>query len=247
MANLSVVSYDVVQGWQARVQESVRSSTSVEDVAQRAAGLLYEEFRESIVLSRLYATIPYGKLPEDRRRFAAERAAARGVAASLEERTMVLSLMGTRGDEPAWNDRRASRGHLAIPLISRFVDEAPMVSRMLKDLGVPLVVPGGESATGVQTETFGKLGGLFYVKDAARAEDERGRAIISAQDFVSAYGVRTVFGVAGLYFLAKVFIVLVGFSREVVGRSRVKDMMPLANMITSATSELAHRGRFFAS
>jgi hypothetical protein len=245
MAKLSDASYDVIQDFQARVKARVRSSDSIEEAAQRAAGLLYEEFRESIVLSRIYATIPYGKLPEERRRFVARRVGAKGVASSLEGR-MVLSLMGTRGDEPAWNDRRASRDHLAIPLTSPFIDDAPMVARMLKDLGLPFVWKSGESAAGVQTETFGKLGGLFYVRDAASAKDEQGRAIISAQDFVSAHGVRTVFGVAGLYFLAKVFIVMIVFSREEIGRARAKDMMPLANMITSATSDIAHRGRLFA-
>lgn len=102
------------------------------------------------------------RLPQEVRRFAVSFAAARGVGEPLQDDTPGLALLGTRGDLPAWNERRASRGHLAIPLVSpSFVEEIPMVSRMLKDLGFPIDwVTGASKGT---TDLFGKLGGFFYV------------------------------------------------------------------------------------
>lgn len=181
--------------------------------------------------------------PEEGRRFASSLAASRGAQDPLTDQTMVLTLLGTRGDLREWNDRRASRGHQAIPLLSAaFVDEIPMVSRLLKDLGVPI---DWASAAGVPTDTFGKLGGFFYVEDAASAVDHKGRKIISAQSFVTTHGIKTVFGTAGTYVLSKWLVTIIVFCRERVLRDRAKDFMPFANTVTSATSELVRKGKLF--
>lgn len=51
----------------------------------------------------------------------------------------MLSLPGTHGQEADWNDRHKSTGHVGIPVISSAsVGTIPMISRLLKELGVPL-------------------------------------------------------------------------------------------------------------
>jgi hypothetical protein len=243
MTKLNAAAPEAFKMWEDNVRQSIRSAASLEAAAQRCSEMIYDEFRESVVLTRFYATIPFGRLPAESRSFAASLAAARGAREPLADKTMVLSLLGTRGDRREWNARRASRGHLAIPLLSAgFIDEIPMVSRLLKDLGVPI---DWASAGGVPTDTFGRLGGFFYVEDAATAVDHKGRKIISAQDFVKTHDVKTVFGTAGTYVLSKWLVTIIVFCRERVERDRAKDFMPFANTVTSATSELVRQGRLF--
>ncbi|MFH0940065.1 MAG: hypothetical protein V1899_12410 [Planctomycetota bacterium] len=55
---------------------------------------------------------------------------SKNIAHLVKNETLVLSLMGTRGDEPAWNDRRSSAGHIGIPLASAdFINKIPMMIR----------------------------------------------------------------------------------------------------------------------
>lgn len=242
MTKLSAAAPEAFKLWEDHVRQSIRSAASLEAAAQRCSEMIYDEFRESVVLTRFYATIPFGRLPEESRSFAASLAASRGAREPLADKTLVLTLLGTRGDRREWNARRASRGHLAIPLLSAgFIDEIPMVSRLLKDLGVPI----DWAIKGVATDTFGRLGGFFYVEDATSAVDHKGRKIISAQDFVRTHEVKTVFGTAGTYVLSKWLVTIIVFCRERVDRDRAKDFMPFANTVTSATSDLVRQGRLF--
>ena len=248
MAQLGATPTDAFQAWEVRLQASIRNCASLEEAAQRCAATVYDQFRESVVLARLYAVIPCGKLPLEARRFATSVAASRGVAEPLHDDTKVLALLGTHGELSAWNDRRASRGHLAIPLVSSaFVEEIPMVSRMLKELGFPIEWLTGASKS-FTTDMFGRLGGFFFVEDAVTAIDHQGRKIIPAQDFVAKHGVKTVFGTAGMYVRSRMFVTLIVFSREPLERSAMKHrFMPLGNLFTNATSDLVHRGKLFAS
>jgi hypothetical protein len=232
--------------WEQKLQELIKGSSSVEAVAQRVAQNIYDSFRGSVVLSRFYATIPYKKLPEKNRQFAATMAKAHGATGLLGEDTPVLSLLGTAGDNAEWNSRHTSKGHVGIPLISTdFIDGIPMIARLLQDLGVSLGGTDG-AGSGIETSKFGRLGGLFYVEDARTAVDQGGRKIISAQDFVAAHGIRTVFGTAGLYFLTKTFITVIVFTRETISRKTARHFMPLGGVITSTTSDLVNRGKLFA-
>ncbi len=247
MTKLGAIPVDAFQAWEASMQASVRTCGSLEEAAQRCVKLIYDQFRESVVLARLYGVLPFSQLPLEARRFAASVAASRGANESVHSDTRVLALLGTHGELSAWNERRASRGHLAIPLISSsFVEEIPMVSRMLKELGLPIDwITGATKA--ITTDMFGRLGGFFYVEDAATAVDQQARKIIPAQDFVSKHGIKTVFGTAGVYVRSRMFVTLIVFCRESLDRAAMKhSFMPLGNMFTNATSEIVHRGKLFA-
>lgn len=248
MTQLGATPDDAFQSWEVSLQASLRTCGSLEQAAQRCVTAICDQFRESVALARFYAVIPWGKLPLEARRFATGVAAARGLAEPLHDDTKVLALLGTHGELAAWNDRRASRGHLAIPLMSSsFVEEIPMVSRMLKELGFPIEWLTGASKS-FTTDMFGRLGGFFFVEDAVTALDHQGRKIIPAQDFVAKHSIKTVFGTAGMYVRSRMFVTLIVFSREPLERSAMKHrFMPLGNLVTNATAELVHRGKLFAS
>lgn len=236
---------DAFQAWEQRLPSIIKDRSSVEEVGQVLATDIYDTFRDSVVLARFFATIPLRKLPEENRRFASDLAAARNASGQLREETLVLSLLGTAGDKPEWNDRRSSVGHVGIPLISSdFIETIPMIARLLKDMGVSLSGMSG-SAPGIETRTFGKLGGLFYVEDAGTAVDQSGRKIISAQDFVEEHGIKTVFGTAGLFFMAKMFVTLIVFTRHTISRDMARNFMPIGGVVTALTSGLVNRGMLF--
>ena len=89
----------------------IHEKRSVESAAQALASSLYEALPDSIVLARVFVTVPHGECP------ASIRAAVAGVE-GIDALTPLLVLLGTRGRRPEWNSRHQSRGHAAIPLIS---------------------------------------------------------------------------------------------------------------------------------
>jgi hypothetical protein len=215
-------------------------STSIQAAGQRLAEIFARRF-SSIVLARMFAVLPLSSLPE--------REQTRGRQAvsddpRLAPETRVLSLLGTAGHDKTWNDRARSKGHLAVPLLDRaFVEGAPMIAKLLVDLGVDL----GAIDTRLPIASRRMLGGnngTFFVADAQSAVDSRGRRVIGAEDFVSRYAIRTVFGMGGAY-LDGAIVVAIFFTNEVVDRLIVDRLPSLISNFKMATSKLAAEGRFF--
>ena len=113
----------------------------------------------------------YNELPTFRQDFVTNLAAQLKIDASLTDKTPVLSLLGTRGNEPEWNDPLKSKGHLGIPLVSpEFVDTIPMVSRLFNQLGLGLdwiSIPDEKLAM----QTKSDVTGTFLVQDAKNDVD----------------------------------------------------------------------------
>jgi hypothetical protein len=205
---------------------------------------LYNEFKESIVLARLFATVPYGRLPAPNKNFVDALAKSKGVSQSIHDQTLVLSLIGTIGEESAWNDRRNSQGHVGIPLVSSaFIDAIPMMSRLLKQLGLGLDwIDQGD--TNVVKHTIGSMSGVFFVPDAASEVDQHGRKIIAAQDFVTKYGVKTVCGFGGGYLGGATFSVTIIFLRETLDQNQVRAFAAGQSFFKAVTSDLVNRKIF---
>ena len=203
----------------AEVRDAVKAlddAPTVQAAAQRFTRLLVETY-PTVVLARLFLVLPASALP------AAEQEVARGLVGDsgvLKPKTRVLSLLGTAGRHPDWNDRARSHGHLAIPLIDRsFVRGAPMIAKLLADLEVDLA--GLDSGLPIATRRMvGGSNGTFYVPDAITAIDDRGRYIIPARDFVTRHGVRTVFGMGGAYLDGTLAVAIV-FTSELLDRVMV--------------------------
>lgn len=226
-------------------EPAIHKAPFLEDAAQILVTALYNHFAGSVVLARVFVTVPFLSLPPTVEDFVRRLAESAGVASHLKATTPVLSLLGTRGREHDWNDRRNSRRHLGIPLVSpAFVDSIPMISRVLKELGVPLHWVETQDSQ-VILEAMGRAASLFYVEDAASATDHQGRKIIVVQDFVSACNVVSVFG-AGTAYPGGQILVLIVFCNEAVPRKVAEQFLALAEMFKQRTKTLAATTRIFA-
>ena len=216
----------------------------ISEVAGSLVDGLYERFEESLVLVRAFFAVPYRGLPYRQRGFAANLARSVQLEGLLEPHTPVLSLLATRGSVSEWNDPRESRGYVAIPLLSEsFVASIPMLSMLLKNLGLPLTWLQDPGAN-MQKWMIGCDVGLFFVADPANAVDELGRKIIPAQEFVAGHSVRSVFGVGGVVFGGAVFV-LVLFGRDPIQARTARAFLPLVNQVKGALISRCSMSRVF--
>jgi hypothetical protein len=230
----------IAQLW-TTVEPRVKRAASLEEAAQALATALYTHFADSAILARVYVTVPFAALPPATQAFVQ---ALPGAAVALTGTTPVLSLVGTQGQIVEWNDRRKSKQHGAIPLISaEFVDGIPMIARLLRELGVPLDWIDSHDARRL-VRTIGSTTGLFYVEDAVRAMDDRGRKVIPAVDFVFAYDVKSVFGTGGAYPDGQMVVVVV-FCRDPVTRVTAQMFLSLVDLFKGQTGSLVAPAKVF--
>jgi hypothetical protein len=180
-----------------QLRTAARGAASMEEAAAAVCRFLYDQLGDgaggrACVMARFYKTHPFGRLPHDLQRFA--RRAYGTVAITPPDPAMkCLTLLATVGDEPEWNDRRASVGHQAIPLPTpHVVERAPMIAQLIREFGMD---PGDvvRPANDVVRALGGKSYGVFHVEEAA------GSPYIPAQEgFVDRYGIRSVVGFGGL-------------------------------------------------
>ena len=175
------------------LRRATKEAATMEEAAQRVCRVLYDELvtpegTKACALVRCYKTHSYGKLEPELQAFA--RGVLRGnpIASAIR----CLTLMGTAGDESAWNSRRASVSHQAIPLPSaEIIEKAPMIAQLIRQFGLDLtdvIQPTADLVRGVTGKTYG----VFHVPDAV------GSPYIPAQkDFVLKFGIRSVVGFGG--------------------------------------------------
>lgn len=174
------------------VRKRIVAENTFESAAQSVCGYLRDQLlgpdgAPACALVRCYKTLQYSALEPELKEF---------VKTKLPEEPRpsmkCLTLMGTVGEEAAWNSRHASVGHKAIPLPSPdIVEQAPMIAQLIRDFGLDLsavVDPGNE----VVRDLMGKTYGVFHV-----AEARGSRFIPAQQEFVLPYGIRSVLGFGG--------------------------------------------------
>jgi hypothetical protein len=226
------------------LRAGLRDASSFEAGAQRYTEAVYRAFGGEIALSRMFLSLPFKDLPEGLRRSAWSVVEGQAAQAHVAPTTPVLTLVGTYGDEAEWRDRRASRGHAAIPLCSAtFVDSIPMVAAMLQEMGVPL---GLDRETGRFVKNMLGVGwvGLFYVEDARTARDGQGRRVIPSAGFVDRHHIRTVFGLGKAYGNGAI-AAYVGFTKKLIPKEKVEALIPFVNLFKASTIELVQAGRYF--
>ena len=199
----------------AQMQRLGADASSMEEAARKVVDYLYaslvdkETDESAVALVRLYKTHRFDELEPDLRAFASAVSPDRPVAADAP----CLTMLATAGDEPAWNDRRLSIGHQAIPLHDpAAIANLPMVYELTRQLGFDedqVVKPHPD----LFRATEGRPGGVFYVAEA------RGSAHVPAQaDFVERHGIRSVIGFGGLlpsgYVFAVVMFAKIAIPRE---------------------------------
>ena len=201
-----------------------RSADCMEEAAQRVVGLLEQmlrdaEGRPACVLVRLFKTHPLAALPDDLKRLALERIAP-DVGSLWAIRC--LTLLGTAGELPEWNDRLASAGHQAIPLPSPAgLAQAPMIAQLIRQLGLDAATvlrPDPALILDLEQRNFN----IFHILDA------RGSPYVPAQQgFVDRFDVRSVLGFGGLLPGGDLFAVIL-FSRVEIPRETADLFRPLA-------------------
>jgi hypothetical protein len=188
-------------------------AASLEEAAGRVVRYLYDGCRDAetdereCALVRFFVTQPYSAMPEEMK-----DAACRTLGCPPAIQTMnCLALLATAGDEPAWNDRRQSTGHQAIPLPDvGMVEQVPMLAELFRSLGVDqnaLVTRNGDVLFGAGD---GKMYRVFFVPEA------EGSPFIPAQEeFVRPYGIRSVLGWGGVLHGGELFAVIL-FTRVAI-------------------------------
>lgn len=246
MALISTLTLEDMISLHDEIAESARRCSSLEEAAQAYMSILYENLSESIVLARIFATIPYMKLPEDIKGYVTNQVDLAGVSDKLKDTTLVLTLLGTRGADHFWDDRHNSRGHVGIPLVSRdFIDSMPMPVLLLRQLGIDLDWIDDDNANLI-LRTSGRLSGVFYVQDAGSEIDEKNRRIITSEDFVNQWKVKTVFGIGGSYLGSTTIFTTVIFVRETLERDIVDRFMLQADKFKTATMGITYNGKIFS-
>jgi hypothetical protein len=246
MLSSETLSVTRLRSLQDRLRESIRDCGSVESAASHLVKLFADEFSGLVALARVFATIPFGRLPVFNRNAVATLAASKG-GGLLGPDTPVLSLLATTGLLPEWCDRKRSRGHVGIPLMSReFVDSAPMVAALLSELRFTVDghAPGKHDSI-AERLIGGEPAGTLYVADAKTAVDSRKRKVIAAQDFVAAYGIESVFAVGGCW-PNRDLVACIVFLRCSLDRSVVRRIAPLLSVFRAGTTPLAMHGRYFS-
>jgi hypothetical protein len=246
MAGLADYSVAEVRVLQDRLRQALETADTLESAAQRLTELVTAEFGTTVVLARAYATIPFRLLPVDNRQFVQKVAREGGVEALLTPEMPILSLIGTHGENPDWQNRRTSRNHIGVPLASAaFVESMPMVSALLSDLGVTRPAHSRAVSGLVHRLIGGDGSSIFHVDDAKKVVDRRGRKVIPSQQFVLAYDIKTVFGMGGSWPDGSLSAFVV-FTREAIGQAVVRRLAPLMTVFRSCTTSLVMRGRYFA-
>jgi hypothetical protein len=153
-------------------------ASSAQDVAQQTASYLYRQLgndqtgRQDCALVRCFLTRAYREL-DPQSQDCARRALACGPG-SLDMKC--LTLFGTAGDLPEWNERGRSRHYRAIPLSgNESVAQFPMVSRLLHQLGVDLTTKP-QPASNLSVDRTEHTLNVFHVAEA------KGSPFVPAQE-----------------------------------------------------------------
>jgi hypothetical protein len=186
------------------IRRAAEGAASMEDALSQIARYLYDELRSNVnepacALVRCYKTHAFRDLP------AALQAFASGLLGDAPSTPSMrcLTLLGTTGDNPMWNDVRRSRGHRAIPLPSpEMVAKAPMIAQLIKQFGLDVTSVINPS-TEITRDLEGKTYGVFHIEDAVDSP------FIPAQDFVRKYKVQSVVGCGGYLRTGDLFAVIV--------------------------------------
>ncbi|HYI12965.1 MAG TPA: hypothetical protein VEK57_28215 [Thermoanaerobaculia bacterium] len=182
---------------------------TLQEAAERAVDFFREELVDddgapACALVRLFKTHLYQDLPPD-----LQDAVRAGLptAASIPD-LRCLTLIATRGDEPAWSSPHTSRGHRAIPLTSvEMVQQAPMISQLITQMGIPIAAVVRPSRGPLLLDATEAPYNVFYVPRAAGSPH-----IVAQEDFVLPYKIQSVLGFGGLLASGDLFAVIM-FSR----------------------------------
>jgi len=211
---------------------------SIEDAYQHLAQSMCESFQNNqkqsdLILSRVYHSFDFQLLPSS-----LQQVAKQVWKDDAADNNKFIALMGTYGDEPAWQDRTKSEGHKVILLSHESLTKIPMVARLLQQIGFDLGTLLGEKEKGIEFEGISGTFGVFYVSPALKSP------YIPAQNFVEKYAVKSVLG-TGVMLPQGDISIYIGFSRVDVTNEVAANLASLMSLFWQrAFSLLEERGMF---
>lgn len=167
----------------AALRHATNGATTMEDAANAITTYTRDTFRDTdgtpaFGLIRLFQTIHWERLTPQLRSYAQARMPDQQPPHGIR----CLTLFATAGDHPAWQDRRASRNHQAIPLTSpEILNRAPFVLTALDHLLT--------HHTPDQPDT--PLDDILHITDAP------GSPHLPGQDFIQRHTIRSALALSG--------------------------------------------------
>ena len=209
MYDIRQFTQDDMTGCRAALRQMDEGADNMEQVANRVVRYLYDQMTDSqtgeksFALVRLFKTHPYNELDAELQRFAVGVLGHEAESATMK----CLTLLATAGSKEAWNSRKMSNGHKAIPLPSEEMVRAfPMISNLVKQFGLEVtdvLNPAPSMLVDVEQRTYN----VFHVPNAAGSE-----YIVAQEEFVIPEGIKSVLGFGGLLPSGNLFAVII-FSR----------------------------------
>ncbi|HSQ51908.1 MAG TPA: PAS domain S-box protein, partial [Nitrospiraceae bacterium] len=199
-------------------------ASSAQEVAQRIVSHLYRQFgndqtgQQDCALIRCYLTRAYREL-DPQSQDCARRTLGCGPG-SLDMKC--LTLFGTAGERPEWNERDRSRGYRSIPLAGKqVVSRFPIVSQLLQQLGLELTSKTPPESDPIADRAERTLD-VFHVAAA------KGSHFLPAQEeFVIPFGIESVLGFGGVLPSKELFTVIL-FSKQKISRETAELFKQLA-------------------
>lgn len=220
---------------------------TAERLAQAFVDIMYEYFQESLVLLRLFSSVPYAALPAQDKQLVDKKAHDSGTAHLCNDGTPILTLVGTRGKQSDWNERQKSRGFRCIPLISgEYVASLSMLSMQFRKMNLDPGLFDRWDAAIVARGRADEYSGMLYVENAGIDKDELGRMIVPRQDFVAENNVRTALGFGAGYAHHPTIVTLFAFTNEILSESMMKPFGSLLEAYISISKELVGKGRILS-
>jgi hypothetical protein len=224
-----------------QLRELGKRARSMEEAADLFVRHLYEALvfpqteRRACALVRLFKTHAFGQLGEDLQQFARARLAGARETSSMK----CLVLLASAGDRPEWNSRSGSKEHKAIPLPHEAaIRKAPMISALLSEMGLnagAFVKADPNLMLDTEQTNFN----VFHVPEA------KDSPYVPAQEFVTAYGVKSVLGFGGLLPSRNLFAVIL-FAKAHIPRATAELFKSLGLIVKLAISPFDH-DRVFAT
>lgn len=151
--------------------------------------------------------------------------------------THFLTLIGSFGDESAWQARQSSNGHQAIPLTEHTLKTVPMVARLFQQIGFQLGMLSNTEMNELHMQGISGVSGVFYVEEALQSP------YIPAQDFVKKYAVKSVVGTGVLLPEGEV-CAFIGFCRVPLSKKQATILAPLMSKFWRKAFSLSKLGVF---
>lgn len=199
-------------------------ASSAQEVAQQVVSYLYRQFGNDqtgwrdCALIRCYLTRPYRELDPQSQDCARRALGCRPGSLDMK----CLTLFGTFGERPEWNERDRSRDHRSIPLADKqTVSRYPIVPQLLQQLGLELTSKTPSESDRIVDWAERTLD-VFY-----EAEAKGSHFLPDQEGFIIPFGIESVLGFGGVLPSKELFAVIL-FSKQKISRETAELFKPLA-------------------